>query len=107
MEPEGAGASSREPCGFGQPAAGRGVPAGVGTNRTTETLTGFFGGTMTTTATSTPYAITGAASIATDSSANTLKATFTSDPLTSSKTGGITAVTMNFGGQNSVFIDDN
>jgi hypothetical protein len=95
--------------GFAQPAVATTLPAGVGTNRTTQTLTGFFGGTMTglTTATTTPYAITGAASIATDSNANTLTAAFTSDPLTSSKTGGITAVKINFGGQNSVFIDDN
>ncbi len=83
------------------------MPAGVGINRTAPTLTGFFGGTMTTTASSTPYAITGAANIATDSNANTLTATFTSDPLTSSKTGGVTAVQINFGGQQSVFIDNN
>ena len=96
-----------ETYGFAQPAVATTLPAGVGTNRTTQTLTGFFGGTMTTTATTTPYAITGAASIATDSTANTLTAAFTSDPLTSSKTGGITSVKINFGGQNSVFIDDN
>ncbi len=94
--------------GFAQPAVATTLPSGVGTNRTTQTLTGFFGGTMTTTATSAPYAITGTASIATDSVANTVNATFTSDTsLTSSATGGVTAVTMNFGGKQSAFIDDN
>ncbi len=96
-----------ETYGFAQPAVATTVPAGVGINRTAPTLTGFFGGTMTTTASSTPYAITGAANIATDSNANTLTATFTSDPLTSSKTGGVTTVQINFGGQQSVFIDNN
>ncbi len=107
IETEGVGASFPETYGFAQPAVAMAVPAGVGTSRTTQTLIGFFGGTMTTTATTTPYAITGAANIATDSNANTLTATFTSDPLTASKTGGVTAVTMNFGGQQSVFIDNN
>ncbi len=106
IETEGVGASFPETYGFAQPAVAMAVPAGVGTSRTTQTLTGFFGGTMTTTATTTPYAITGTASIATDSSANTLTAAFTSDPLTSSKTGGVTAIKMNFGGQASIFIDD-
>jgi hypothetical protein len=98
---------STETYGFAQPAVAMAVPAGVGTNRTTQTLTGYFGGMMTTSAISTPYAITGAASIATDNTANTVKATFTSDTLNSSATGGVTAITMNFGGQNSVFVDDN
>jgi hypothetical protein len=107
IETEGVGASFPDIYGFAQPVVATGLPAGVGTNRTTQTLTGFFGGTMTTTAQSTLYTITGTASIATDNVANTLKATFTSDPLTSSATGGVTAVIMNFGGENSVFVDDN
>ncbi len=94
--------------GFAKPAVATAVPAGVGTNRTTQTQTGYFGGLMTTTATSTPYSITGAASIATDNSANTVNATFTSDQsLSPSATGGVTAITMNFGGKQSAFIDDN
>jgi len=98
---------STETFGFAQPAVTTTLPTGVGASRTTQTLTGFFGGMMTTTATSTPYAITGGATIATDSTANTLKATFTSDALASSATGGVTSVVMNFGGQQSVFVDDN
>src|SRR6266702_6944394 len=35
------------------------------------------------------------------------KATVTSDPINSSQTGGVTAITMNFVGVQSVFIDDN
>ena len=98
---------STETYGFAQPAVAMTLPTGVGASRTTQTLTGFFGGMMTTTATPTPYAITGGATIATDSSANTLKANFTSGPLSASATGGVTSVVMNFGGQQSVFIDDN
>ena len=97
---------SVETYGFAQPVVATTLPSGVGTNRTTQTLTGFFGGTMTTTAQSTPYTITGTTSIATDSVANTLKATFTSDTLSSSATGGVTSVVMNFGGQQSAFVDD-
>jgi hypothetical protein len=100
--------SSRDTYGFAQPAVATTVPTGVGANRTTQTQTGYFGGLMQTTATSTPYAITGAASIATDNSANTVNATFTSDQsLTSSATGGVTAITMNLGGKQSAFVDDN
>jgi trimeric autotransporter adhesin len=95
-----------ETFGFAQPAVATTLPTGVGTSRTTQTLTGFFGGTMTTTAQTTPYTITGAASISTDSVANALKATFTSDTLSSSATGGVTSVVMNFGGQQSTFVDD-
>jgi hypothetical protein len=101
-----------ETYGFAQPAVATGLPAGVGASRTTRIpalnpLTGYFGGMMTTTATATPYAITGTAIFGTDSVANTVNATFTSDPLTSSATGGVTSIVMKFGGQNSVFIDDN
>ncbi len=97
---------STETYGFAQPAVAMALPAGVGASRTTQTLSGFFGGMMTTTATSTPYAITGGATIATDSTANTLKATLTSGALASSATGGVTSIVMNFGGQQSVFVDD-
>jgi hypothetical protein len=107
-ETEGTGTTaSPETYGFAQPAVAMALPTGVGASRTTQTLTGFFGGMMTTTATSTPYAITGGATIATDSSANTLKATFMSGALASSATGGVTSVVINFGGQQSVFVDDN
>ncbi len=93
---------------FSQSAAQTTVPAGVGTSRTTHTLTGFFGGLMTTTATSTPYALTGTATIATDSLANTVTANFTSDhSLNAAATGGVTSISMNFGGTQSVFVDDN
>jgi hypothetical protein len=92
---------------FTDPTVATALPTGVGSNRTTQTLTGFFGGTMTTTAQSTPYAITGSASISTDSVANAIKATFTSDTLDSAATGGVTSVVMNFGGQQSAFIDNN
>jgi len=97
---------SAETYGFAVPAVATTLPAGVGTSRTTQTLTGFFGGTMTTSALTTPYTITGAASISTDNVANTLKAAFTSDTLSTTATGGVTSVVMNFGGQQSTFVDD-
>jgi hypothetical protein len=94
--------------GIASPSVATTVPAGVGTSRTTQTLTGYFGGLMTTNVTSSPYSVTGAATIATDNSANSVNATFTSDQsLVASATGGITSITMNFGGKQSVFIDDN
>jgi hypothetical protein len=100
---------SAETYGFAQPAAPTTVPAGVGASRTTtiQPLTGFFGGLMSTNATATPYALTGKATIATDSVANTVTAKFTSDTLKSAATGGVTSIVMNFGGTKSVFIDDN
>jgi hypothetical protein len=99
---------SAETYGFSQPSGAATVPAGVGTSRTTRTLTGFFGGLMATNATPTPYALTGTATIATDSLANTVTANFTSDKsLSSDATGGVTSIAMNFGGTKSVFIDDN
>ncbi|HEV2335876.1 MAG TPA: FecR domain-containing protein [Stellaceae bacterium] len=101
-------APATETFGFSQPAVPTTVPAGVGTSRTTQTLTGFFGGLMATTATSTPYALTGTATIATNSVANSVTANFASDhSLSAAATGGVTSIAMNFGGTQSAFIDDN
>ncbi len=111
---------STETYGFAQPAVATTVPPNVGTSRTTRTLTGYFGGMMRTSylggeTTTTPifkdYALTGTATIATDSVANTVTANFTSDKSLGSAatgaTGGISSIAMNFGGTQSVFIDDN
>ena len=93
--------------GFAQPAVATPLPSGVGSSRTTQTLTGYFGGLMETTATANPYPITGTIVMATDSTANTVTASFASNPLSASATGGVTTITMNFGGQQSAFVDNN
>src|SRR5208282_504918 len=93
--------------GFNQPATPTNLPAGVGANRTSQTLTGNFGGLMNTTAQAQPYAITGTTVLSTDAAANRIVATFASDALTPSATGGVSNVSMAFGGPNSAFIDNN
>jgi len=94
--------------GFNQPATPTTLPAGVGANRTSQTsLTGNFGGLMNTTAQAQPYAITGTTSLSTDAAANRIVAALASDSLTPSATGGVSNVTMVFGGANSAFIDNN
>ena len=102
--------------GFAQPAVATAVPMGLGANRTTQTLSGYFGGQMGTTA-STPafrsYPITGTATVATDATTNTVAATFASAPLSPTATGGVSSVVINFGGTNpdldatrSAFVDN-
>ena len=89
--------------GFTQPVTATSVPAGVGATRTSQTLTGYFGGVMTASPPAQPYTITGTTSLSTDAASNRVAATLISDPLASA-TGG---VKMQFGPASSAFIDDN
>jgi hypothetical protein len=94
--------------GFTQPATPTTVPAGVGANRTSQTLLiGNFGGLMNTTAQAQPYAITGTTVLTTDAGTNRIAAVLASDPLTPSATGGVNNIAMVFGPENSAFIDNN
>jgi hypothetical protein len=94
--------------GFNQPATPTNLPAGVGANRTTQTLLpGNFGGLMNTTAQAEPYAITGTTVLSTNADVNRIAAVLTSDALTPSATGGVNNIAMLFGGGNSAFIDNN
>lgn len=92
--------------GFAQPAVATTLPKGVGANRTTQTLNGYFGGQMYTTATGGSYPITGTTVFQTDAGTNAVNASFLSDQLSQTQTGGIQKVTLNFGGQQSAFVDD-
>jgi hypothetical protein len=94
--------------GFTQPATAQAsLPAGVGASRTSQTLTGNFGGLMNTTAQAQPYVVTGTTVVATDATANRIAAALVSDPLTPSATGGVSNISMILGGSNSAFIDNN
>jgi hypothetical protein len=101
-----------ETYGFAQPAVAMPVPAGIGASRTTQTLSGFFGGQMFTTAT-TPnngtYPIVGVMAVQTDATQNTVFAAFGTN-LTPAATGGVSSIGMTSGDpQNatrSAFIDD-
>ena len=93
---------------FNQPATAASLPSGVGANRTTQTLTGYFGGVMNTTAQTDPYLITGATSLSTDATTNRVAATLTSDPaadgdILKMQFGGLTGSA----GGRQAFIDDN
>ncbi len=98
--------------GVNQPAIPVPLPTGVGASRTTQTLAGYFGGLMNTTAQARPYAITGATSLSTDAPSNRIAATLTSDRLSPSQTGGISTVQMQYGGLTGnaggreAFVDD-
>jgi trimeric autotransporter adhesin len=93
--------------GFTQPATAASVPAGVGTTRTSQTLAGYFGGVMNASPPAQPYTITGTTSLSTDVASNRVAASFTSDPLAPSATGGVSSVKMQFGPASSGFIDNN
>ena len=93
--------------GFTQPATATSLPNGVGANRTSQTLTGYFGGVINPSAPAQPYPITGTTSLSTDAAANRIAATLTSDPLTPSSTRGVSSIKMQFGPENSAFIDNN
>ena len=83
------------------------LPAAVGsTTRTTQTLTGYFGGVMNTTALAQPYAITGTTTLSTDATANRVTASFATDAAVVSATGGPSQ--LQYGGTtgNSAFIND-
>jgi trimeric autotransporter adhesin len=98
---------------FTQPVIAAALPSNVGTSRTTQTLSGYFGGVMSPQVVGsgfpTPYAVTGTATIPTDATNNRLGATTFSgrDPF------GTNTLTLNFGRSqagttriNSTFIDD-
>jgi len=93
--------------GFNQPATPTELPAGVGTNRTSQTLRGYFGGLMNTTARKRPYAITGRTALSTNAATDRITAVLASDALHRHATGGINNITMKFGPGNSAFIDNN
>jgi trimeric autotransporter adhesin len=105
--------------GFAQPALPTGVPAGVGANRTTQTLSGYFGGLMYTNEQSTPYTIAGNATIMTDASSNRIQAQLTYQepdcptPGVTAPSAGVSSLTLNYGGlsgsagSREAFIDDN
>src|SRR5262249_38181699 len=85
--------------GFTQPAVTTSLPTGVGTSRTTQTLSGFFGGIMTPRGGggNTPYVLTGATGVATTPADSRVSAVFAgSDPFTSS-TSGTQSVVLAFG----------
>jgi hypothetical protein len=97
---------------FTHPAIPTALPSGVGTSRTSQTLTGFIGGIMYPDATGAPYALFGANALATDATSNRVVAVFAGvDPFTST-TSGVQSMVINFGsltGNNtarSTFIDD-
>ena len=93
--------------GFTHPATPTNLPAGVGASRTSQALTGNFGGLINTTAQKEPYVVTGTTVVTTDAGINRAAAVLASDPLTPSATGGISNLAMVFGPTNSTFIDDN
>ena len=86
--------------GFAQPAFATSLPRGVGASQTTQTLTGFFGGTMQPVSNGvagSPYAIGGQTTVSTDASLLQVAANFSgSDPFTAS-TSGIHSMTLAFG----------
>jgi trimeric autotransporter adhesin len=92
--------------GFAQPVLPTATPAGVGSNRTTQTLTGGFGGLMYTTAQTRPYIVSGGTTVATDASTNQVQATFTGSA--QSPAAGLSNVTMQYGGPTAsqAFIDN-
>jgi hypothetical protein len=98
------------PYGFAQAALPANVPAGVGAARSTQSLSGYFGGLMYTTAQTAPYAVTGSALITTDAPNNRIQATLRG--AARSPAAGVTAITMQYGGLtgnagNQAFVDDN
>ena len=94
--------------GFTQPATAQAnLPAGVGASRTSQTLTGNFGGLINTTAQKEPYAVTGTTVLATDAGSNRLVVALVSDDLMPTATNGVSNISMILGGANSAFIDDN
>jgi hypothetical protein len=112
------------PYGFAQPALATAVPSGVGANRTTQAMSGNFGGLMYNNRQATPYAVTGGAFVATDAPNNRVQATLSSTPNPLAPLGdtimgvagtaapGVTSVTMQYGGLTGpagaqAFVDNN
>jgi hypothetical protein len=97
---------------FNHPAVATALPPNVPATRTTQSQTGWFGGTMFPRPGS-PYVATGAVALGTDAVNNRVFASFVgTDPFTAS-TSGINSLVINFGGLSGVnrardtFIDDN
>ena len=96
--------------GFAQPAVSTATPAGVGASRTTQALTGSFGGLMYTNAQTNPYIVTGATLVSTDAPNNRVQATMAGNA--QSPSAGVSAVTMQYGSLSGAagsqaFIDNN
>ena len=94
---------------FNQPVKPGTVPTGVGTSRTTQTLTGFFGGlqqnpTAANGVSPPPYIVLGGATISTNASTNRVSATLAGgvNPATPS-TDGVTAEVLNFGSTSGLY----
>ena len=92
--------------GFTQPATAASIPSGFSSSRTTQTLTGNFGGIMNTNTQTRPYAITGASSLSRDAAANSITANFTTDPSVVATTGGPSQLQFGGAAGNSAFIND-
>jgi hypothetical protein len=96
--------------GFVHPALPTALPNGVGASRTTQTLSGNFGGLMTTTAQSQPYVVTGPIAIQTDAATNRVQATLNATARTPSS--GYNSLTIQYGGLTGdtggrqAFVDD-
>ncbi|HEY8871559.1 MAG TPA: hypothetical protein VIM52_00900, partial [Stellaceae bacterium] len=97
--------------GFTQPVLPTAVPAGVGTNRTTQAIAGNFGGLMYTTAQPMPYIVTGGTFISTDAPNNRIQATLSG--AAQSPSAGANTLTMQYGaltghgGGREAFVDNN
>jgi hypothetical protein len=96
--------------GFAQAAVPTAVPAGAGASRTTQALSGSFGGLMYTTAQTNPYIVTGNTIISTDAPNNRIQANLTGSAQSASA--GVNAMTMQYGGltgtaTGQAFVDDN
>lgn len=95
--------------GFAQAATSTTVPTGVGTSRTTRTLSGNFGGLLYTNQQTAPYIVTGGTTISTDAPNNQVQATLSGTA--QSPSSGVTSVTIQYGGLSGTgsgtFVDDN
>ena len=96
--------------GFAQPALPQAVPAGVGASRTTQAMSGYFGGLMTTGAQPTPYIVSGGTLVSTDAANNRVQANLIGAAATPAS--GVNTLNMQYGGLNGAagaqaFVDDN
>jgi hypothetical protein len=97
--------------GFTEPALPIQTPTGVGASRTTQALSGSFGGLMFTTAQPTPYIVTGGTLISTDAQNNRVQATLNGNALPT-QSAGVSAMTMQYGSLSGAagsqaFVDNN
>lgn len=95
--------------GFAQPALPTATPAGVGASRTSQVLSGNFGGLMYTNAQPNPYIVVGGTVISTDAVNNRLQAELVGTARSSS--GGVNALNLQFGSLTGTagaqaFVDD-